>query len=677
MDDISQKIRTKNWSPLTAQLRREADGWLAEGRAAALQGSLQVIPVDARRTHPWLNYWLGRSLLHTQLPKARQHLAQAFADFRGAGDLAGICMSCAGVLDALWLEWDDCRALDPWILELVSLRRELEAVGERDLLARLSRSAFAALSIRCPGHADLAFWETVSLQQLGLHEPVADTMLRGLQHMIHYTWGVGDRGRSTLVLETLKNKVDKLEQPGFAHCIYYVAHAAHRHWFSDDGAACGALVEAGLALSQRLGQQHWDIPMLNCILYKCCALEQLEEAKHWLAVLRQRIHLQPRPHDQAIHYHFLAYLAWLKGHGEEAMPSLRQALAIAEASGFAYSPLYYGLAMVALQSGLGQWQAARQGLARLRREAARCRSDNLLFMSHLQGAALAEAAGHRRFVEIYLRAALPIGARQRYFAVPWLRREALARLCTLALAAGIERSYVRSLITALALPSPAQALPGAAHWPWPCRVSVLGAIRIQVGEGEVDGGGKAAGTLDPLLLHLVAAGDRGEDVERLTDTLWPELEGDVAYLRLKTAIHRLRRLLGASDRVIHTRRRVRLNSGKVWVDAWELERCAGQNDSAPAALQAAIALYRGPLPSRLTIIPELQNLAARLEDAYACLVARLASHAEQRGEWNEALALWRQASAMADLEPFHFSMIRCLEKLGRLREARQLRAQWQ
>ena len=254
MNDISQKIRTKNWSLLTALLRREADGWLAEGRAAALQGLLQTIPVDARHTYPWLNYWLGRCLLHTQLPEARRYLAQAFGDFRGAGDLAGICMSCAGVLDALWLEWDDCRALDPWIHELVPLRRELEAAGERDLLARLSRSAFAALSIRCPGHADLAFWETVSLQQLGLHEPVADTMLRGLQHMIHYTWGVGDRGRSTLVLETLKNKVDKLEQPGFAHCIYYVVHAAHRHWFSDDGAACGTLVESGLALSLRLGQ---------------------------------------------------------------------------------------------------------------------------------------------------------------------------------------------------------------------------------------------------------------------------------------------------------------------------------------------------------------------------------------------------------------------------------------
>ncbi len=675
MDDISQWINAEKWPTLAALLHREADGWLAEGRAPALQGLLQTIPANDRRANPWLNYWLGRSLLHTQLPEARRHLEQAFADFCRMGDLAGRCISCAAILDALWLEWNDCGALDPWIDELVCLRREVEAAGSSELLSRLSRSAFAALSIRSPGHADLPFWEGLSLKQLGLPEPISDTMLRGLQLMIHYTWGVGDRARSTLVLETLKSKMGKTEQQSFAHCIYYVVHAAHLHWFSDDSTACGELVEAGLALSERLGLPHWDIPLLNCILYKCCALGQTGEANHWLEVLRQRICLQPRPHDQAIHYHFLAHVAWLEGHGDEALPPLRQALEIAEASGFAYSPLYYNLALVAIHAGRGQWQAARQNLARVRREAAGFRSDNLLFMSHLQGAALAEAAGHHRFTSVYVRAALPIGARQRYFAVPWLRREMLARFCTLALAEGIEREYVRTLITALALPPPSQALPGAEHWPWSCRVRVLGSIRIQIGEEETGGDGKAAGTLEHLLLHLVAAGNEGGDVERLADALWPDLEGDIAYLRLKTAIHRLRRLLGGTNRVIHANRRVRLNPDKVWVDAWELERCAGQINNTPASLQAAIALYRGTLPSCLSVTPELQYFASRLEDAYACLVTRLANHAEQQGQWQTALTLWRRAVVVANQEPFHLNMIRCLENLKRCREARQLRLQ--
>ncbi len=671
IDDISRWLYAKKWPQLESALCREADGWLAEGRAPILQRLLHAIPADEREARPWLNYWLGRSLIHTRLPAARRHLERAFAGFRRADDLAGCCISCSAVLDALWLEWDDCTALDPWIDELARLRCETEAAGSPECLSQLSRSAFAALSIRCPGHADLPFWETLSLKRLGLQEPIGDAMLRGLQHMIHYTWGVGDRARSTLVLETLKSKVDKVEQPDFAHCIFHVAHAAHLHWFSDDRAACSKQVKTGLALSERLGQPHWDIPMLNGILYKCCSLEQTEKASSWLEVLRQRIHLQPRPHDQAIHYHFIAYIAWLKGHAVEAHPALQQALEIAKASGFSFSPLYYGLALAALRIDQGQWQSARQGLARVRRKASRIRSDNLLFMSHLQGAALAEATGHHRFVSVYLRMALTIGARQRYFAVPWLRREVLARLCVRALNESIENDYVYTLTTALALPPPAHALPETRNWPWPCRIRILGAIRVQHGKDDVNDDGKTASTLELLLAYLVAAGPEGRDTHRLTDALWPDLEGDVAYLRLKTAIHRLRRLLGGTDRVVHAKSRVRLNPDKVWVDAWELERCAGQNDKPLASLQAVVDLYRGTLPPRLCVTPELHYFAQRLEDAFTCLVNQLAGHAEQQGQWQAALDLWRQAAAVADQEPFHLGVTRCLESLGRYRQARR------
>jgi len=668
--DALKLLQSEDWPALTSYLLQEAETWFSRGDSQDLQTLLRSLPAEYYEQSPWLNYWLGNCLTHSDLTAARQPLEQAFHDFVQQHDLAGQCACCAAIIDVLWLEWDDCSALDPWIDLLAELRRDVQVQNKTYLLARLSRSAFAGISIRCPNHPDLPFWEDLSLQQLNQTEFSSDVMLRGLQLMIHYTWGIGDRSRSSLVLETLKTKVEKSDHQDYVNCIYHVVHAAHLHWFAEDAESCEAVVNEGLQLSRKLGQPHWDIPMLNCILYKSCALEQVEQARHWLDILKQRIQLNPRPHDQAIHYNFLACIAWLQGYPDEALASAKQAYRIACDSGFAYSPAYYGLGLTAIEAQRGQTHLALKYLGETRHLALRYHSDNMLFMACMQGAAMADGRGKRYFAIQYLKTALPIGASQRYFAIPWVRLKQLASLCTIALSEGIEVDYIHQLIPALKLRPPADALLSLDNWPWPCRIHVLGQIRIHVSNAISDTDSKASTGLYRLLMHLVAASSDGIDVDRLMDRLWPDLQTTQAYQRLKTGIHRLRNLLGSSHAIIHANRRVSLDAEQVWVDSWVLERCAkhgiGLN---PALALSIINQYHGTPPASLCDDQALSYYPSRLEDSFSSLVIKVAQQFEADGVLDKALAVWRRGAEMLEHEHFLPGMANCLMTLGRHAEA--------
>lgn len=673
--NVSHWLSRQDWPALSVFLQDESETWFERGDIRSLQRLLQSLPGESRHHRPWLNYWLGKCLMQTELDMAKPPLEQAFDAFRKAGDLAGQCACCAAILDLLWLQWDDCCALDPWIDRLGYLRRQAQDQGSPELLAGMSRSAFAGISIRCPQHPDLPFWEDLSLRQMNQPEFASDVMLRGLQLMIHYTWGRGDRAHSSLVLETLKTKIGKSGMADLTDCIYPVVHAAHLHWFGDRAGDCAEVVEAGLKLSRELGQPHWDIPMLNCILYKAGALEQTDAMRRWLDILKQRIQADPRPHDQAIHYHFLAYLAWLEGHRDEAIAPARQAWHIACDSGFAYSPVYYGLALVAIEIQRGQLSMALHHLGQARRRARSYSSDNLYFMSCMQGAALADARGRRSVTVRYLRAALPIAARQRYFAVPWLQHTQLSRLCAIALSERLEMGYVQRLISVMNLMPPCSVFKGVDHWPWPCRIHVLGQIRVHVGDEDRQLDNKAATGLYRLLIHLVSVGAQGLDIERLMDRLWPDVDTPQAYQRLKTSLHRLRKLLGSGDSVIHANRRVFLNPERVWVDAWALEYCAEDDlETDPAAIIAILNHYHGPPPASLCDDPALDHYPSRLEDSFSRLVINLAHRFEADGAWNDALSLWRKGASLMEHHRFLPGMALCLERLGRHGEAARMRS---
>ena len=83
-----------------------------------------------------------------------------------------------------------------------------------------------------------------------------------------------------------------------------------------------------------------------------------------------------------------------------------------------------------------------------------------------------------------------------------------------------------------------------------------------------------------LLGALVAAGDGGASVGRLSDQLWPDADGFDAYRAFTTTLHRLRRLLTCHDAVRLSAGRLSLDPHLCTVDGKSLRMPGGRGDAA-------------------------------------------------------------------------------------------------
>ena len=167
----------------------------------------------------------------------------------------------------------------------------------------------------------------------------------------------------------------------------------------------------------------------------------------------------------------------------------------------------------------------------------------------------------------HMRAGLALARRCGVMNVYFLRRVDLAVLCLEALEHGIETDFARALIRRhdLRAPQPCADLP---VWPAALRVQTLGAFSIERNGMPVSLGRKLPQRPVALLLAVIAFGGTNVSLPQIIDALWPELDGDAARGAFKSALHRLRKLLGNEHVIQVTGQQISLDTHRIWVDVW-------------------------------------------------------------------------------------------------------------
>ena len=299
----------------------------------------------------------------------------------------------------------------------------------------------------------------------------------------------------------------------------------------------------------------------------------------------------------------------------------------------------------------------RKGAAQLRQvhSAAREIKNRLLeFMGLVAYAQVALEHGRERSGLNSLRYALALGREYNYTHFLWWRPSVMARLCIYALEAGIEVEYVRDLIRKRNL-VPETSPATVKDWPWSFNIFTLGQFRLLQEDKPLTFSGRAQRRPMELLKALIAFGGREVSEERLTEALWPRIDGDSAHRSFTTTLHRLRKLLGEDKAIILREGRLTLDDRYCWVDTWALEQVLTEinnlfggsgTDIKPETVtnlaDKALALYEGPFMDREADQSWYLSARERLRNKFLRAVGELARYWEETGQRERAVEYYQK-----------------------------------
>ncbi|MGE5285234.1 MAG: BTAD domain-containing putative transcriptional regulator [Actinomycetota bacterium] len=668
VDAVDLLRRCGDFRGVCRVIRKEAPSLARQGRIHTLGEWILSLPEDLRAEDPWLLYWIGVCSNAQDPAESRAAFERALELFSLAGDEAGAFLSWSGIVDTILFEWNDIHSLDRWIDWLDHRRGGRSPFPSSAVEARVCAAMATALLFRRPQHEEIAEWirramrlsRDVSDPEIRLHAFVANSK---------YCLWIGDRAGNDLAMKGLRRMARSQDTPpSLALSVKFLEAmtAVVSEGAPDDSLR---LVEEGLRIADSTSSRGWDF-QLNAI-GACAALTKGDgkAARKFLEGMAGM--LSPARRHGYCQYHYLAAWAHLnRGETLQAGPHAEDAVSVAVETGMYFPEVLCRLALAQVRHEKGDAEGAREELARALSLAVSGRSRILEFMALLSKAQFLLDRGNEPDGLEALREAMAIGRAGHYLNLFWWwRPKTMARLCTVALEAGIEVPYVREMILKNRL-VPDPSAPDHEKWPWPVRVYTLGRFSLVV-DGKVLPPARKTRQKPLLLLKaLIALGGREVPEEQLTEILWPDADGDLAHQSLAKTIERLREMLGDDKAVLLRDGRLTLSNRHCWVDVWELERKFGRADAvrnpgghAPDGgevvrlVERAIALYQGAFLSGETFCFSIVTYRERLRSKFLRAVLYAGNHWEKAGEGAKAIVCYQKG---LEVDPISEDIFRCL-----------------
>ena len=280
--------------------------------------------------------------------------------------------------------------------------------------------------------------------------------------------------------------------------------------------------------------------------------------------------------------------------------------------------------------------------------------------------------------------ALRIGREHRYLNTWIWSPAAIADLATRALDTELEVEYVCDLIRQRHLEPEAPPV-HLETWPWRIKVFTLGRFDVLVDDRPVRFPRKAQKKPLALLQALVALGGRSVREEQLTESLWPDSDGDAANQALSVTLHRLRRLLGHDGAILRADGHIGLAPSLCWVDVWAVEQTLARAEAAIARspvrdhewaasirwTDRAVALYRGEFLGDPRS-PWAGRVDTNLRDQLLRQLRRIGLLWEGIGDWEAAAESYKRAVTIHEAaEDFHRRLMFAYLRLDRRGDAMQ------
>lgn len=656
-------VQAQDWVRAEEVLVDNARSMIAQGRWQTLQEWSTTLPSERLAANPWVRYWLGRSKTFVDAGAGRALLEGAYQSFLDRDDRLGQLLACAAVVDAVHFEIQNFKVLDYWLEPLARLLREQTQPLCLDDELWVHATLMYALSSFSPIDAMLPASVTRVEQLL---PRCADVNLKVVvANMLHYT-GAHRLDAEAVLIATREARPLLLSHELSADrlALYYFAegHSHARFGRPREALACYDKADAVIEQHGLAGRV-----LFSGIWRGLCELRagRLEAAEASVA-RSERARAGDRGYASFMLDHVKAMVLFDRGDKNGGINLGLTALRRCEEHGMGISLFYNRLDNAHMLIEAGRAEQGRELLAALESQ-----REFVVAGHHGGTVALLEAlAGHRIGDEARrdacLREAIVLTRDERIKRRVCLYRwyvKTMGELLPVALQRGIEIDTARTLIREFDLsppPSPPEA------WPWPVRVHTFGRFEVLVDDRPLEFGRKAPKRTIALLKAIIALGGRDVQEQLLCDALWPDLEGDAAREALAAALHRLRRLLGASEVIRQVEGTLSLNNQRCFVDVWTFESGIEQ----PGEQRAALELYRGSFLQGDGETPWSASMRERLRGKFVRALQTVAHELEMPGRYEEAIDLYLRGIDADDLiEPFYQGLMRSYQHLGRCTEA--------
>lgn len=643
---------------LAALVLRHAPELIAQARHATLAAWIAHLPASLVDADPWLLLWQARSAPPDALREARRLLERARRRFAASPQppTEGLIACCTAAIENILLEFDDLALLDDWLdaLQCAAAKPRTPPSGVADRASVVSTTATALRRPELlpppalPGAGRALEGAVIELATMWTRNRLSGDEPAGAPPA-----AAGIAASADALRELLTGHWDQVEERARAFIDVHASGAAARL----QGPVCAAAAAASLCAGRRENATIW----LDRVVSPPAAANRLDRC------LRDLV---------------CAWCALAAGDALEAFRAAHDAHAVSVELGV---PPLEGVCRACLVESLlatGDRQRASDELARLLDHPG-CEAVPLTaVLAHLASAQLHLEPEDEDRVLAALSRALAIGREHGLGFVSVSRPWVLSRLLARALEAGIEVPYATALIKRYGLTPARDARVPA--WPWSFRLRTLGRFQLTGPESD-DQLIALHGRPVDLLKVLVSLGGQDVSVERISEALWPHVDGDYAYKSFSTALYRLRHTLGRDDALVLREGRLSLEPSLWWLDVWTLETVFDEVESAFRAVGLRAAPDCERLARKLLAAHpgaflnddagHAQYVARRdqLRTRFARNVSRIAQCMEETGHTEGAVDLLEQAiNADRGAERLYRNLMLSLDRAGRQAEAREV-----
>jgi ATP/maltotriose-dependent transcriptional regulator MalT/DNA-binding SARP family transcriptional activator len=653
---------------LTRLVMAHARELLMQGRNKTLEEWLAAIPAEQTAGQPWLLFWSGMCAFPLDMPRARGYLEKALEAFRAAGDASGVYLSWAGAVDTYAYELGEWKSLDGFTGLFEELRKTYPAFPTRDIELVASSRMLMALTMRNTDQPERVEGWLEAVSTLLQENPSFDIQMDILFSMsLYYLWK-GSYNSNAILLERAGADISRREPPPFVVIRVKMMQGIH-YWITAQYEAALKTLSEGLEIAMESGVHVFDSMLWSFTAAAEMAPGRLGEAEQALA--NQRASMLDMNGSLNIYFYHInaAWYSMLRGDPSPAIERLETLTSLVERMG---TPYYRALWKIGLAQAL--FLQGRAGEAKERIEAAGrisldMKSPVMEWYSLLVKAWFLIEEGREGEGLIALRAALALGKKHGYVHLEFYLPGVMRTLYAKALDNAIETEYVKRLIRKLGL-TPPDPSGCPADWPFPVRIYTLGRFELLKDGEQLLFAGKAQKKPLELLKAIIAFGGEEVSAQLLTDTLWPDAEGDLAHKSFETTLARLRRLLGSDRFIRHSNGQVTIDLLYCRVDSMELDMLLEAFREAPAGQAAllcgkAIGLYKGHFLPADSSLAWTASCRETLRNRLLRAIAAAGRYLEEDGRWDRAAEYYRRGIEADDLaELFYQRLMICYSRLG-------------